>query len=315
MNLPDNSAASREAESTALPRSRRTFLKALTATTTVTGLLTPHASLNASRLSPRPAAAPITDVNVSLGSWPFRRLPLEKPADLVAKLRQKGVRQAWVGNFDALLHKDVGQANSHLAKICRQHGRGLLLPFGTVHPAQPDWREELHRCVDQYQMRGIRLYPNYHGYTLDDPRFSELLDEAIRLRLIVQLALVMEDERMMHPLGRVAPVDTSPLATLVKARPGLRLVLVNALRTLRARPLLELLAAGNVSVEISMLEGVGGLETLLAQMPHTRVLFGSHAPLFYFESAWLKLQESAPNPTKLQAIRSENARRLLESPA
>ena len=129
--------------------------------------------------------------------------------------------------------------------------------------------------------------------------------------LIVQLSLVMEDERMMHPLLRVEPVDIAPLATLVKRTPGLRLVLLNALRTLRDKPLLELIAAGAVFVEISMLEGVGGVANLLAQTPVERVLFGSHAPLFYFESAMLKLKESALGDQQLRAIRHENAQRLL----
>jgi predicted TIM-barrel fold metal-dependent hydrolase len=60
-----------------------------------------------------------------------------------------------------------------------------------------------------------------------------------------------------------------------------------------------------------MLEGVGGVANLLAKTPLSRVLFGSYAPLFYFESALLKLQESPLSDEQLGAIRCENARRLL----
>jgi predicted TIM-barrel fold metal-dependent hydrolase len=60
-----------------------------------------------------------------------------------------------------------------------------------------------------------------------------------------------------------------------------------------------------------MLEGIGGIEKLLADVPLERVLFGSHAPSFYFEAAQLKLHESQLSASQRSAITQENARRLL----
>ena len=253
----------------------------------------------------------LIDANVSLGQWPTRRMRLDDPRELVADLRRHDVSQAWAGTLEGLLHKDVASANTRLAKTCAQAGHGLLAPFGSINPRLPDWEEELRRCADQHRMPGIRLHPNYHGYRLEEPVFQRLLEQAASRRLIVQLVLVMEDERMMHPLLRVDPVDTAPLVEVVRRVPGLRLVLLNALRTLRAKPLLELIAAADVSVDIGMLEGVGGVETLLRQVPQGRVLFGSHAPMFYFEAALLKLKESPMKPLQLDAVSRENAQRLL----
>jgi hypothetical protein len=160
-------------------------------------------------------------------------------------------------------------------------------------------------------MPGIRLHPNYHGYTLDHPAFARLLGLAAARRRVVALALIMEDERMMHPLLRVPRVDVGPLVALVEQTPGLRLVLLNALGILRGEGLEQLLRAGEVYVEISMLEGVGGVANLLEKVSHERVLFGSHSPCFYFESALLKLRESPLTEAQLRALRERNARRLL----
>ena len=160
-------------------------------------------------------------------------------------------------------------------------------------------------------MPGIRLHPNYHGYQLDDPACARLLKLAVERRLLVQVALGMEDERMMHPLLRVPPVDTAFLANAVKQTPGLRLVLLNALGRLGGRPLLDLIAAGDVYVEIATLEGVGGLANVLRQVPAERVLFGSFAPLFYFESALLKLRESPLAAKQLTSVGNANAAALL----
>jgi len=256
-------------------------------------------------------ARELVDVNVNLGRWPLRRVPCDEPGPLVAKLRARGVTQAWAGSLDGLLHKDLGAVNARLAEDCRRHGRGLLLPFGSINPRLPGWEQELQRCIEVHRVRGLRLHPNYHGYRLDDPAFTRLLKRATECRLIVQLALLMEDERMMHPRLRVEPVDPAPLAELVRQTPGLRLVLLNALRTLRGEFLRKLISAGDVCVEISMLEGVGGVGGLLEQVPAERVLFGSHVPLFYFESAELKLKESPLTPEQRGAIGQGNARRLL----
>lgn len=295
-----------KSEASAVGISRRAFLGTAVAATAL--------ALPAERAfaAPQPGAmrGGLIDVNVSLSRWPLRRLPCDDSPALVAKLRRHGVTQAWAGSFDGLLHKDLGAVNARLALECRQHGRGLLLPFGCVNPKAPDWDEELRRCVEVHRMAGVRLHPNYHGYKLDDPDFARLLRRAADRHLIVQLTLEMEDERAMHPLLRVEPMNPAPLADLVKEIPGIRLVLLNALRTLRGEPLRKLLAAGEVCVEIATLEGVGGVARFLEQVPMRSVLFGSHAPFFYFESAFLKLQESPLSQQQLNAIRRENAQRL-----
>lgn len=256
-------------------------------------------------------SAPITDVHVTLSRWPFRRLPLDEMPALVEALQARGITQAWAGSFDALLNKDVASINARLAEDCAKNRNGMLLPFGAVNPKLPDWEEDLRRCAEDYGMRGIRLHPNYHSYALDDPLFARLLQLATERKLIVQITTAMEDERMMHPLMQVKPVDVNPLVDLLPTVPGARIVLLNALRTVPAPILPKIIGAGEVYAEIASLEGVGGIANILQRMPVERLLFGSHAPLFYVESALLKLKESPLMPEQRQAICSENAARLL----
>ena len=255
--------------------------------------------------------AGLIDVNIYLSRWPLRRLPADEPAELVSLLRRHGVVQAWAGSFDGLLHRDIAGVNARLADDCRRYGDGLLVPFGSVNPKLPDWETDLRRCVEEHGMPGIRLHPNYHGYQLDDPDCARLLRLAAELGLLVQLALIMEDERMMHPLLRVEPSDPGPLRGLFQKTPRLRVVLLNSQRVLRGQALADLLAAGEFYADMAMLEGVGGLRNLLAKVPLNRVLFGSYAPMFYFESAVFKLQESPLSDEQLRAVRGGNARRLL----
>jgi len=256
----------------------------------------------------------ITDVNVHLGRWPTRRLPLDETPQLLAKLSRLDIRSAWVSSFEALLHRDVAGVNQRLAEECRRHGSGMFVPFGCVHPKLPDWREDLRECHEIHKMPGIRLYPNYHGYGLEDPAFHDLLRAADERRLIVQIVFRMEDTRTQHPLLRIPDVDGSPLPDLVAKMPGLRLVLLNAFRSLRTSDIARCMEVGEVYTDIAMLEGAAGIEHLLKDLPYDRCLFGTHAPFFYPEAALLKLRESELANFQQQALRSENAARLLHLP-
>ena len=251
------------------------------------------------------------DVNVYVSQWPFRRVHGDDTRQLVQRLRRYNVRQAWTGSLDGLLHKDIASVNSRLAEECRAHGGGMLVPFGAVNPTLPDWEEDLRRCHEELKMPGIRLHPDYHRYRLDDPRFRRLLKLVNERNIIVQLAVVMEDPRTQHPLLRVDPVDLEPLLGLLPEFPRVRIVLLNALRSSSLDLLKSLTEAGQVYCEISWLEGVGGVGRLADTISVQRILFGSYAPVFYFEAAQLKMRESLMTEEQTREILRENARRAI----
>lgn len=252
----------------------------------------------------------ILDVNVYISTWPFRRLGYAEVDQLVAKLRSYGVVQAWAGSFDALFHRDLRAVNDRLVNECRRTAE-FLIPFPCVNPKLPDWEEDLRRVAEEYRAPGIRLHPDYHGYTLDDADFRALLQKASEASLIVQLVLMMEDERTIHPAVKVPMIDPRPLSDTLSLIKGLRLVLLNAQRVTPLPILAKIAATGSVYVDISWQEGVAGVATLLEHVPYERVLFGSYFPRFYFLSTFLKLRESALEGHVLTALAEVNARRLL----
>jgi len=253
------------------------------------------------------------DTNLSIGHWPFRKLPGEDLASVTVRLQRTGVTQAWTGSLEGLFDRDVAGVNLRLAQACHQAPAELLLPFGTVNPNLPDWEEDLRRCHEDHKFRGIRLHPGFHGYDLNAPAFSSLLSQAAERRLIVQLVVTMEDERTQHPVFRVPAVDLAPLSNVLKSVPGVRLVLLNVFRKTSLDEAAKLAAAGQVWFDIGMLEGVDKVAALVDKVSPQRILFGSHFPLFYIESASLKLNESMLPAKILDMIKHENSRAILES--
>ena len=249
----------------------------------------------------------IIDTNVNLFQWPFRRLPLDETEALVNRLRSLGVAQAWAGSFEGLLHREIAGVNLRLAAACKGYP-GILLPIGTVNPELPDWEEDLRRCAAEHHMPGIRLHPNYHGYTLDSPRFAQLLQLAAEAGLFVQIAASMEDTRTQHQLMQTPDVDLTPLARVLRNVPAK----VQVLNYRPRPPLLEQLAAiKNIYFDTARVEGTDTVPQLVERVSSERVLYGSHAPFFVPEAALIRVHESGKlGDAGLRRVFADNAEQL-----
>jgi predicted TIM-barrel fold metal-dependent hydrolase len=261
----------------------------------------------------------IIDTNIHLFQWPFRKLKYARTDLLIVKLRKHRITKAWAGSFEAVLHKQLDNVNRRLADECRTNGDGMLTAIGSVNPAWHDWEEDLRLCHEQYRMRGLRLYPAYHGYSLDHPEFSRLIAEATKRDLLVQIVLRMEDERVHHPAINIGPVDVSPLSELLKKLPNAKVQLINSAGPLLGHNVSALIRDTQVTFDIAATEGNGGIAQLIegnnysyrGAIPVERLLFGSHAPFFPCESAVMKLFESPLSLVQLKMLMNGNAQRLI----
>lgn len=249
------------------------------------------------------ARQPIVDTNVHLFQWPFRRLPLDETGTFVKKLRDLGITEAWAGSFEGILHRDIAGVNARLAEACRKHPE--LVPLGSINPELPDWQEDLRRCVEEHNMLGIRLHPNYHGYALDDARFAKLLKHATAAGCLVQIAAAMEDSRTQHPMMQVADVDLGPLLNVMRSIPDARVQILGA----RPRPQLQenFAELPGISFDTSRVEGTDGIAQLVRTLSTERVMFGSHAPFLIPEAALIRIHESDLGEEDLRLLLAKNA--------
>jgi uncharacterized protein len=323
---------------------RRDFLKTTIASSAACGLA------QTAIANTQPAAQRITDTHVYLGHWPNEQLLSEDALKLIEELRRNKISEAWVGSFEGLFHKDIAAVNQRLAAACarvplappvlpsneQKHSKSEssahqlapieratagsssgamsephLIPFGTINPALPDWEEDLRRCHEVFQMPGIRLHPNYHGYTLDDPRFTRVLELAASCGLIVQLvaSLPTKPSFLLSPVTN--QVDLKPLADKVTANKKLRILIANGYKLAGNGALQSLAKAEHAYFDLGRTTEVADALELIGAVSAERVVFGSGGPLHHIDDAWSKLRKLKLSSAQNQAIATLNASKLV----
>jgi predicted TIM-barrel fold metal-dependent hydrolase len=283
--------------------SRRTVLKASAAAAGV-GLIGSKAfSVEAG------PAHDFVDTLVFLEEFPFRHVTDGNTNELAVRLRRAGVSQAWAGTFDGLLHKDLAGANERLANACRSDGDGLFLPFGAINIALPDWEEDVRRCHEVHGMRGVRLHPSYHGYSLNDPRFVRLLEACSRRRLIVQIVPWIEDERHVYLQLPQSPLDLKLLTRVAPQYPNLPIVVYGNGHVAEAAIAAELLQSPNVSFGLALPDKEESAATI--RQFADRLVVASWAPLHDLTPVENLLQGAGLGASQLNDVRAGRARRLL----
>ena len=273
-----------------------------------TGAASLLVSKSASAVEEESQPLEIVDTNISLFHWPFRRLPLDQTAKLIKKLRTLGVTRAWAGSFEAILHRDLAGVNGRLARECQPHRE--LVPIGTVNPLLPGWENDLRQCFGKHGMPAVRVYPNYHGYTLQEPRFVQLLEKVTAAGRFLQLASMMEDTRTQHVQHQVADVDLDPLPALLGRLGRARVQILNWRP--RAALLEELAKTPGIFFDTARAEGTDGVPRLVEKVGKDRVMFGSHAPFLIPEAALIRVHESSRlSESSLRTVLAANARRLV----
>lgn len=64
---------------------------------------------------------------------------------------------------------------------------GGIISFGSVHPFYDDYKNELDKIKNVYNLKGIKIHPDFMGVELNHPKMVELLEYAIKLGLIVTI--------------------------------------------------------------------------------------------------------------------------------
>ena len=250
----------------------------------------------------------LIDVNTYIGHWPFRQLRHNTVRALVRRMDQHGIDRAVVASLHGMFYKNVQPANEELAGETRRY-LDRLIPFATLNPTYPGWEEDLRRCAEDLGLCGIRLYPQYHGYPLNDPVGLELIDAATERGWAIQVPMRVVDRRQRHRWDLAEDLPVAAFEEIFSLRPQTRWMILNGVGLDGKR----LPAEARFLVEISRMTSVlqGTIPTLLETAGPEHVAFGTGMPFKVPEPALLKLDIlDEPGPVK-ERIAWRNAAEML----
>jgi len=173
-----------------------------------------------------PEKSVIIDASTYVGHWPFRSLPENTVRDLLRWMDRCGIDKALVSPIHAMFYQDAHQANRELHRETKRH-RDRLIPLATLNPGYPGWEDDLRECRERFGMTGVRLVPQYHDYTLDQPCARQIVEAATGLKMVVSLMGRVVDNRYRHHLDQPREIAEDHLLKLFKAVPQARFLLVN----------------------------------------------------------------------------------------
>ncbi len=192
--------------------------------------------------------------------------------DLLPRLDRAGIDRA-VMHCAATKPEQVVPANNWALHVQENYPR--LIPFGTFHPAFADWEGEFDRLAAA-GIKGIKIHPDFQGFSLDDPRLDPIL-EAIGQRFFL----------MVH-VGDLRPPEENPsspqkLAALLDRFPRLKVIAAHLGGFQHWPWVVEHLAGRDLYFDTSSsLNAIPSrlLFDIFAHHPRERILFGSDYPLF-----------------------------------
>jgi len=224
------------------------------------------------------------DTNAWLGLWPFAPFAQDTPGKLSGYLKSAGISSALVSPADAVLCREPYTCNSRL--INKLRGSRILSPIVVVNPLLADWKEKLREYSLLPAVKGVKILPNYHGYSLLSGNMPLFMEEVRKSGLLLMLQVRIEDSRMQMPSMQVPPVEAAEIIKFAREYPQNRIICLCASKR-EADGFLR--STRNLFVDISNMEGINCIPGLLAEHQADRVLFGSHAPFFCAASAEMKM--------------------------
>lgn len=260
----------------------------------------------------------LIDSNAYIGHWPFRQRKYNTCEALLERMNQFGVDVSVVSNLNGVFYKNTQSANEELCAEIKSnklfHDR--FIPFAVINPIYGGWKHDFEQCSNEMGMKGIRLYPKYHGYELTDPSCIQLVKSARDRGLPVAFSLRMVDSRPSSwmDLERKTEWSLKDVMPIVKEVPDAKYLILNvANSTFLDEEETALLKKADVVMDSSG-RNLFNLGELLKKYGKDKFAFGTHSPILDYLTGLLRiesLRDTEADAGTKELLSSGNIKRIL----
>ncbi|MEZ5276970.1 MAG: hypothetical protein R3F07_11370 [Opitutaceae bacterium] len=252
-----------------------------------------------------PSVDPLIDTNVCFGEWPFGTVGITNAAKLRQRLTAAGIGTALVSHVAPIFNPEPDHGNQRLFTALRKQDDLIAIPV--VSPVLRGWEDLLDRYREQQGIRAIKVFPNFHRFSLTGPAMDRLVDyvRSHDLKLMVNIRMV--DERHQYFGLKIAGVRVRDLASFSRRHGDFKYLCLGLYRP----EILELAEkCGNFLTDFSFADWQYLIEELLGKLPAERIVFGSHTPLMVTQANVDHLRCSGIAKSTMRKIGSANAKRF-----
>lgn len=224
--------------------------------------------------------------------------PRSEVGNLLRKMDANRIDKVIVFPFSSGIDKQKA-----LAKAIQPYP-GRFIPMAFISPHDPDAYEQLTYCLDDLEMRGIKLHPWFGNFHVDDLELLRPLFETLTLRKGHVVLHCTSDDHRMHPLR---------VETLAKAFPGVNIQMAH----------MGEVWAGEYAIAVAKRTPNVYLDTAIASFNAVRMamlavpdklVMGCDYPFYMFEMEQLKQKlaaEDVGSEEVLVKVMGENIARVL----
>jgi predicted TIM-barrel fold metal-dependent hydrolase len=229
------------------------------------------------------------DVNCLIGHWPFRKL-YKNTFEHVQKIhRANNISRAYIASINSIFYNDPFEGDQELHEIIKDTNYHHVL---TINPKLPGYIQDVKEGIDKFNIKGVRIYPGYHGYTLEDGDLKNLCQLLNDYDLPLFVSLRMEDERLNY-LSKPEKVQPSDIISFLSDRSDNKIILLTAFFS-ELTSLAEVINNHKYArFDTSGLKDqLFNIEKLLTVFSPERIVYGSLYPLYTFSSTYLAIKEA-----------------------